>query len=49
MVWGGLGWDYKTLLVFLTRVERKRDIYNIMYLEQILEKIVFLYYDSLRS
>ena len=49
MVRGGLGWDYKTPLVFLTRVEGKRGICSTAYLNQVLKDIVFPYYDSLKG
>ena len=49
MVWGGLGWDYKTPLVFLIREEGKRGIYSTIYLNQVLEAVVFPYYNSLKG
>ena len=49
MVWGAIGWDYKSPLIFLTRMEGKRGICSTAYLEQVLESVVFLYYDSLRG
>ena len=49
MVWGAISWDYKSPLIFLTRIEGKRGICSTAYLEQVLESIVFPHYDSLRG
>ena len=49
MVWGALGWDYKSPLVFLTREEGKRGICSTTYLNQVLEAVVSQYYDQLKG
>ena len=49
MVWGAIGWDYKSPLIFLTRIEGKRGICSTAHLEQVLESVVFPYYDLLRG
>ena len=49
IVWGALGWDYKSPLVFLTREEGKCGICSTMYLNQVLEVVVFPYYNQLKG
>ena len=49
MVWGGIDCDYKTALAFLIREEGKRGICSTVYLNQVLEAVVFPYYDSLKG
>jgi transposase len=47
MVWGALGWDFKSPLVFLTKEEGRRGICSTAYLKQVLEEVVFPYYNQL--
>ena len=49
MVWGAIGWDWKSPLVFLVKEEGKRGICSTAYLNQVLEAVVFPFYDSLTS
>ena len=41
MIWAGMGWDWKSPLVFLERCEGHKGIDSQAYLEQVLEPIVF--------
>jgi transposase len=47
MIWGAIGWNYKSPLVFLIKEEDKRGITSKAYLNQVLEPVVFPYYISL--
>ena len=47
VVWGALGWNFKSPLVFLTKEEGMRGICSAAYLRQVLEEVVFPYYASL--
>jgi hypothetical protein len=47
MVWGAIGWDWKSPLIFLTKEEGKKGICSTAYTNQILEGVISLYYDSL--
>ena len=49
IVWGAIGWDWKSLLVFLVKEEGKKGICSTAYLNQVLEAVVFPFYDSLTS
>jgi hypothetical protein len=49
MIWGVLGWDYKSLLVFMEKLPGQKDIYSRTYLEQVLEPIVFPLFETLGS
>lgn len=49
MVWGAVGWDDKSLLVFLEGIEGKRGIWSMAYLEQVLKEVIFPYYNSLKE
>ncbi len=45
MVWGAMGWDWKSPLIFLEKEEGMRGIYSKAYLRQVLEGVVFPLYD----
>ena len=47
IVWGAIGWDWKSPLIFLVKEEEKKGIYSIAYTNQVLEAIIGPYYDSL--
>ena len=47
MIWGAIGWDYKSPLVFLEKLSGRKGVYSKAYLQQVLEPIVFLLFDSL--
>jgi transposase len=47
MVWGCIGWDFKSPLIFLEREEGRKGICSTAYLKQILEPYVFELWDSL--
>ena len=49
MVWGAIGWDWKSLLVFLVKEEGMRGICSKAYLHQVLDDVIFPYYDSLSA
>lgn len=49
MVWGAIGWDWKSPLVFLVKEEGKKGICSTAYLNQVLEAVDFPFYDSLTS
>jgi hypothetical protein len=46
MVWGAIGWDWKSPLILLTKKEGIRGICSKAYLEQVLEPVVFLWFDT---
>jgi hypothetical protein len=48
MIWGAIGWDYKSPLVFLEKLPGRKGVCSKVYLEQVLEPIVFPLMDSLR-
>jgi hypothetical protein len=47
MVWAAIGWDWKSLLVFLVKEPGRRGICSTAYLKQVLEAVIFPFYDSL--
>lgn len=47
MIWGAIGWDYKSPLVFIEKLEGKRGICSQAYLEQVLEPVIFPFWDAL--
>lgn len=47
MVWAAIGWDWKSPLVFLVKEDGKKGICSTAYLKQVLEAVVFPFYDSL--
>jgi hypothetical protein len=47
MIWGAIGWDYKSELVFLERIYGKKGICSRDYLEQVLKPVVFPLFDGL--
>jgi hypothetical protein len=47
MVWGVIGWNFKSLLVFIKHLPGKRGIYNTAYLQQVLEPVVFELRDNM--
>jgi transposase len=49
MIWGAIGWDYKSPLVFLEKEPEARGITSKAYLHQVLEPVVFPYFDSLST
>jgi hypothetical protein len=47
MIWGAIGWNYKSPLVFLEKEEHMKGICSHTYLTQVLEPVIFPYFDSL--
>jgi DDE superfamily endonuclease len=47
MVWGAIGWDWKSPLIFLVKEEGRKGICSQAYLNQVLNPIVFPWLDSL--
>jgi hypothetical protein len=47
MIWGAIGWDYKSPLVFLEKLPGRKGVCSKAYLEQVLEPVVFPLFDSL--
>jgi len=47
MIWGAIGWNYKSLLVFLEKLPERKGIYSKAYLQQVLEPVVFPLFDEL--
>jgi hypothetical protein len=47
MIWGAISWDYKSELVFIKKLLERKDIYSKIYLQEILEPVVFLLFDIL--
>ena len=42
MVWGAIGWDWKSPLILLIKEKGMRGIYSKAYLNQVLEPVVFI-------
>jgi transposase len=49
MIWGALGWDWKSPLVFLEKRPDRKGVCSKAYLEQCLEAVIFPWYDSLND
>ena len=49
MVWGAIGWDWKSPLVFLVKEPGRRGICSTAYTNQVLNDVIKPYYDSLTS
>jgi hypothetical protein len=49
MVWGAIGWDWKSPLVNLVKEPGKKGICSTAYLNQVLEAVIFPCHDSLTS
>jgi hypothetical protein len=49
MIWGVIGWDYKSPLIFLKKLPDRKGVYSKAYLEQGLEPVVFPLFDTVRS
>jgi len=49
MIWGGLGWDWKSPLVFLEKLPERRGICSKAYLDQVLTPVVFPLFDTLNE
>jgi hypothetical protein len=47
MIWGAIGWDYKSPLVFLEKEPGNKGITSKAYLHQVLEPIIFPLFDQL--
>ena len=47
MIWGAIGWDWKSPLVFLEKEEGSKGITTKAYLRQVLEIVVFPKFDEL--
>jgi hypothetical protein len=47
IVWAAIGWDWKSPLVFLVKELGKKGICSIAYLNQVLEAVIFPFYDTL--
>ena len=47
MIWGAIGWDYKSELVFMEKLPGRKCICSKAYLQQVLEPIVFPLFDEL--
>ena len=41
MIWGALGWDYKSNLVFMHKLLARKGICSKAYLQQVLDPVVF--------
>jgi transposase len=47
MVWAAIGWDWKSLLIFLVKEPGRKGICSQAYLNQVLEAVVFPFYNQL--
>ena len=47
MIWGALGWDYKSELVFVEKLPERKGVCSKAYLQQVLEPVVFLLFNQL--
>jgi hypothetical protein len=47
IIWEAIGWDYKSELVFIEKLPKRKGIYSKAYLQQVLEPVIFLLFDQL--
>jgi hypothetical protein len=47
MIWGTIGWDYKSELVFLEKLPGRKGICSKAYLQQVIQPVVFPLFDRL--
>ncbi|KAF4630689.1 hypothetical protein G7Y89_g7443 [Cudoniella acicularis] len=47
MIWGALGWDYKSPLVFMEKLPGRKGICSKAYLQEVLEPVVFPLFETL--
>ena len=47
MIWGAIGWNYKSKLVFLEKLNGQKGICSKAYLQQVLEPVVFPLFENL--
>jgi hypothetical protein len=47
MIWGAIGWDYKSELVFMEKLPERKGICSKAYLTEVLEPVVFPLFDTL--
>jgi hypothetical protein len=47
MIWGGLGWDYKSKLVFMEKLPNRKGICSKAYLQQVLQLVIFPLFNQL--
>jgi hypothetical protein len=47
MVWGAIGWDWKSPLVFLVKEDGRRGVCSQAYTRQVLDAVIRPYCDSL--
>ena len=47
MIWGAIGWDYKSELVYLKKLPNCKGICSKAYLQQVLQPVVFPLFDQL--
>ena len=45
MIWGALGWDYKSELVFMQKLPGRKGICSKAYLQQVLQPVIFPLFD----
>ena len=47
MIWGAIGWDYKSELVFIKKLPEHKGVCSKAYLQQVLEPVIFLLFNQL--
>jgi hypothetical protein len=47
MIWGAIGWDYKSPLVFIEKLLRHKGVCSKAYLQQVLKPIIFPFFKTL--
>jgi hypothetical protein len=47
MIWGVIGWGYKSLLVFIEKLLRRKGVCSKAYLQQVLEFVIFPLFETL--
>jgi len=47
MIWGALGWDYKSPLIFMEKLPGRKGICSKAYLQQVLQPVVFPLFETL--
>jgi hypothetical protein len=47
MIWGTISWDYKSELVYIEKLPECKGICSKVYLQQVLQPVVFLLFDQL--
>ena len=47
MIWGAIGWDYKSELVFVKKLPKWKGVCSKAYLQQVLQPVIFPLFNQL--